>query len=69
MVDDLLDRLGRRPPSLVDMLTEDALGVGLRSLDALPDLVAHTRRRVAVTITGRLTRQYEAPHVEVDDQV
>ena len=57
-VDDLLDleldRLGRRPPGLVDLLTEVALGapaiLALRSLDVSPALPADTRRRLAVTI-------------------
>ena len=57
-VDDLLDlpleRLGRRPPDLVDLLTEVALGspviLALRSLDTSHHLADNTRRRLAVNI-------------------
>ncbi len=70
-VDDLLnlpiDRLGRRPPGLVDLLTEVALGspaiLALRSLDASPDLAANTRRRLAVTIADAFWSLFNQPAV------
>ena len=70
-VDDLLnlplDRLGRRPPSLVDLLTEVALGapaiLALRSLDASPDLDSGTRRRLAVTIAHAFWSLFNQPAV------
>ena len=57
-VDDLLDlrpeELGRRPPGLVDLLTEIALGspaiLALRSLNSSPGLGCLVRRRLAVSI-------------------
>ena len=70
-VDDLLDlpldRLGRRPPGLVDLLTEVALGapaiLALRSLDASPALSADTRRRLAVTIADAFWSLFNQPAV------
>ena len=70
-VDDLLglefDRLGRRPPGLVDLLTEVALGapaiLALRSLDASPVLAADTRRRLAVTIADAFWSLFNQPAV------
>ena len=70
-VDDLLDlpleRLGRRPPGLIDLLTEVALGspaiLALRSLDTPPDLAANTRRRLAVTIADAFWSLFNQPAV------
>ena len=70
-VDDLLavplDRLGRRPPGLVDLLTEVALGspaiLALRSLDASPGLVDDTRRRLAVIIAYAFWSLFNQPAV------
>ena len=71
-VDDLLglplDRLGRRPPDLVDLLTEVALAspviLALRSLDASPGLLdADTRRRLAVTIAYAFWSLFNQPAV------
>ena len=70
-VDDLLDlpldRLGRRPPGLVDLLTEVALGapviLALRSLDAAPSLSADIRRRLAVTIADAFWSLFNQPAV------
>ena len=70
-VDDLLglplDQLGRRPPGLVDLLTEVALGapaiLALRSLDAAPALAADTRRRLAVTIADAFWSLFNQPAV------
>ena len=70
-VDDLLDleldRLGRRPPGLVDLLTEVALGapaiLALRSLDVSPALPAGTRRRLAVTIADAFWSLFNQPAV------
>ena len=70
-VDDLLnlpiDQLGRRPPGLVDLLTEVAPGapaiLALRSLDASPDLAANTRRRLAVTIADAFWSLFNQPAV------
>ena len=70
-VDDLLDlpldQLGRRPPGLVDLLTEVALGapaiLALRILDATPALAADTRRRLAVTIADAFWSLFNQPAV------
>ena len=70
-VDDLLDlpldRLGRRPPGLVDLLTEVALGapaiLALRSLDTSHDLAAGTRRRLSVTIADAFWSLFNQPAV------
>ena len=70
-VDDLLhlslNRLGRRPPDLVDLLTEVALGapaiLALRSLDTSPTLSSHNRRRLAVTIADAFWSLFNQPAV------
>ena len=70
-VDDLLDlpleRLGRRPPGLVDLLTEVALGspaiLALRSLDTSNNLATNTRRRLAVTIADAFWSLFNQPAV------
>ena len=70
-IDDLLnlplDQLGRRPPSLVDLLTEVALGapsiLALRSLGSSPGLSAHNRRRLAVTIADAFWSLFNQPAV------
>ena len=70
-VDDLLnlslDRLGRRPPGLVDLLTEVALGapaiLALRSLGTSPDLSVHNRRRLAVTVADAFWSLFNQPAV------
>ena len=70
-VDDLLDlpleQLGRRPPGLVDLLTEVALGapavLALRSLNATPDLASDTRRRLAVAIADAFCSLFNQPAV------
>ena len=70
-IDDLLDlpldQLGRRPPSLVDLLTEVALGapaiLALRSLDAPPALADATRRQLAVTIADAFWSLFNQPAV------
>ena len=70
-VDDLLDlplnELGRRPPGLVDLLTEVALGapaiLALRSLHASPHLASETRRRLAVTIADAFWSLFNQPAV------
>ena len=70
-VDDLLDlpleRLGRRPPDLVDLLTEVALGspaiLALRSLDTSHHLADNTRRRLAVTIADAFWSLFNQPAV------
>ena len=62
-----LDQLGRRPPGLVDLLTEVALGapaiLALRSLGASPVLSADTRRRLAVTIADAFWSLFNQPAV------
>ena len=70
-IDDLLDlpldRLGRRPPGLVDLLTEVALGapaiLALRSLNATPALAADARRRLAVTVANAFWSLFNQPAV------
>ena len=70
-VDDLLDltpdRLGRRPPGLVDLLTEVALGspaiLALRSLDAPAALPDVDRRALAVTIADAFWKLFNQPAV------
>ena len=70
-VDDLLDlpleRLGRRPPDLVDLLTEVALGspaiLALRSLDTSYHLADNTRRRLAATIADAFWSLFNQPAV------
>ena len=70
-VDDLLDlpleRLGRRPPGLVDLLTEVALGspaiLALRSLDTSHHLADNTRRRLAVNIADAFWSLFNQPAV------
>ena len=70
-VDDLLDlkleELGRRPPGLVDLLTEVALGspaiLALRSLNASPDLGWFARRRLAVTVADAFWSLFNQPAV------
>ena len=70
-VDDLLDlpleQLGRRPPGLVDLLTEVALGspaiLALRSLDTSHHLADNTRRRLAVTIADAFWSLFNQPAV------
>ena len=62
-----LDRLGRRPPGLVDLLTEVALGapaiLALRSLNASTHLAGDTRRRLAVTIADAFWSLFNQPAV------
>ncbi len=70
-VNDLLDlkleELGRRPPGLVDLLTEVALGspaiLVLRSLNASPDLGWFARRRLAVTVADAFWSLFNQPAV------
>ena len=70
-VDDLLDlpleQLGRRPPGLLDLLTEIALGapaiLALRSLGAAPGLASDTRRRLAVTVADAFWSLFNQPAV------
>ena len=70
-VDDLLDlpleRLGCRPPGLVDLLTQVALGspaiLALRSLDTSHHLADNTRRRLAVTIADAFWSLFNQPAV------
>ena len=70
-VDDLLylpvEELGRRPPGLVDLLTEVALGspviLALRSLNASPGLACLARRRLAVSIADAFWSLFNQPAV------
>ncbi|MCY4319910.1 MAG: helicase, partial [Alphaproteobacteria bacterium] len=70
-VDDLLDlrpeELGRRPPDLVDLLTEVALGspaiLALRSLNSSPGLGCLVRRRLAVSIATAFWSLFNQPAV------
>ena len=70
-VDDLLnlplEELGRRPPDLVELLTEVALGspaiLTLRSLNASPDLEQFARRRLAVTVADAFWSLFNQPAV------
>ena len=70
-VDDLLDlpldRLGRRPPGLVDLLTEIALGspaiLALRCLRASCGAGDDTRRRLAVMIADAFWSLFNQPAV------
>ena len=70
-VDDLLElqpeELGRRPPGLVDLLTEVALGspaiLGLRSLNASPGLECLDRRRLAVSMADAFWSLFNQPAV------
>ena len=70
-VDDLLrlplDRLGRRPPGLVDLLTEVALGspaiLVARCLKASPGLPDDTRRRLAVATANAFWSLFNQPAV------
>ena len=70
-VDDLLDlplkELGRRPPGLVDLLTEVALGapaiLALRSLNASADLGRFERRTLAVTVADAFWSLFNQPAV------
>ena len=70
-VDDLLDlsldQLGRRPPDLVDLLTEVALGspavVAMRCLKASRGLPDDVRRRHAVTIADAFWSLFNQPAV------
>ncbi len=70
-IDDLLDlpidQLGRRPPSLIDLLTEVALGapaiLALRSLNGAPALASETRRRLAVSIADAFWSLFNQPAV------
>ena len=70
-VDDLLDlppeELGRRPPGLVELLTEVALGspaiLALRSLNSPPGLGDLARRRLAVSIADAFWSLFNQPAV------
>ena len=70
-LDDLLalplDRLGRRPPGLVDLLTEVALGspaiLALRSLKASAGVEDDTRRRLGVMIADAFWSLFNQPAV------
>ena len=70
-VDDLLnllpEQLGRRPPGLVDLLTEVALGspaiLALRSLNSPPGLGRLVRRRLAVSIADAFWSLFNQPAV------
>ena len=67
LLDLSLDALGRRPPGLVDLLTEVALGapatLAIRSLAAVPSLPDDTRRRLAVTIADAFWSLFNQPAV------
>ena len=62
-----LDRLGRRPPDLADLLTEVALGsptvLALRSLNAPSGVTVQTRRRLAVMIGDAFWSLFNRPAV------
>ena len=70
-LDDLLeldlDRLGRRPPGLVDLLTEVALGspavLALRCLKVPSGVTHKTRRRLAVIIADAFWSLFNRPAV------
>lgn len=70
-VNDLLglrpEELGRRPPGLVDLLTEVALGspaiLALRSLNLPPGLGHFVRRRLAVSIAAAFWSLFNQPAV------
>ena len=70
-VDDLLElrpeELGRRPPGLVDLLTEVALGspaiLALRSLGSSPGLGRLARRRLAVSMADAFRSLFNQPAV------
>ena len=70
-VDDLLNlppkELGRRPPGLVDLLTDVALGspviLALRSLNVSPDLTCFERRRLAVNVADAFWSLFNQPAV------
>ena len=70
-VNDLLglrpEELGRRPPGLVDLLTEVALGspaiLALRSLNSPPGLGCLVRRRLAVSIAAAFWSLFNQPAV------
>ncbi len=70
-LDDLLKldfaQLGRRPPGLVDLLTDVALGspaiLALRCLKSSPDTSNETRRRLAVMIADAFWSLFNQPAV------